>query len=175
MSDMFDKVVDQQDIFKKLLSKIPGFSGYIERENRRSADKVVRETVASRFEAVWKRISALQTDLVKSGDLKSVGDLESAALKFRQFIDRVEKASYGYSGFFDAVKINQKELSAVYTYDLSMLDLVDQATGAVDNVERSIGTDGLPASIRALVTVAETCVSTFDKRVEVITGMGVSQ
>ncbi len=175
MSDMFDKVIDQQDLLRKLLSKIPGFSGYIERENRRSADKVIRDTIAARFEAIWKRISNLQVDLVKSGDLLSVGNLESAALKFRQFIDRVQKASYGYSGFFDAVKVNQKELANIYTYDLAMLDLAESATKSVDNVETSIGTDGLPAAIRALVGLADECVTTFDKRVEVITGMGESQ
>jgi len=175
MSDMFDKVVDQQDLIKKLFSKIPGFSGYIERENRRAADKVVRETIAARFEAIWKRISSLQVDLVKSGDLTSVGNLEGAAIKFRQFIDRVERASYGYSGFFDAVKVNQKELADIYSYDLAMLNLADEAEKAVDNVESSIGTDGLPASIRALVSLADTCVATFDKRVDVITGMAASQ
>ena len=68
MSDMFDKVTSQQDIIKKLLSKIPGFSGYIERENRRSSDKILRDTVsADRFEDVWKRISSLQRDLIMQG------------------------------------------------------------------------------------------------------------
>ncbi len=36
MSDLFDQVTGDQDIFKKLASKIPGFDGYIERQNRRA-------------------------------------------------------------------------------------------------------------------------------------------
>lgn len=171
MTDMFDKVTAQQDIFKKLLSKLPGFSGYIERENRRSSDKVIRETVAKRCEAIWSRISSIQRALIKGGDLQSAGDMESAAIKLRQFIDRVQKASYGYSGFFDAVKINEKELALIYEYDLAMLDLADQVSAAADNVETSIGTDGLPAAVRNLVQAAEKCVQTFDKRGEVITGL----
>ena len=107
MSDMFDKVTSQQDIIKKLLSKIPGFSGYIERENRRSSDKILRDTVSSRLEDVWKRISSLQRDLLNQGEIRVIDDLEAAAIKFRQVIDRIKKASYGYSGFFDAVKINE--------------------------------------------------------------------
>lgn len=171
MTDMFEKVTSQQDIIKKLLSKLPGFSGYIERENRRSSDKVIRETIAKRFEEIWGRISALQRDLIKSGNLQTVGDLESAAIKLRQFIDRVQKASYGYSGFFDAVKINEAELGQIYQYDLAMLELAEQVNSATDNVETSIGTDGLPAAIRNLVALADQCVQTFDKRGDVITGM----
>lgn len=174
MSDIFDKVTSQQDIIKKLLSKIPGFSGYIERENRRSSDKVLRDTVANRFEDVWKRISGLQRDLIVQGAITSIDDLEAAAIKLRQVIDRVKGASYGYSGFFDAVKINEKELGDLYAYDLAMLDQVDAANKAVDNVETSIGTDGLPAAIRNLISVAENCVTTFDKRKEVITGMNTT-
>jgi hypothetical protein len=173
MSDMFDRVTSQQDIIKKLLSKIPGFSGYIERENRRSSDKVLRDTIASRFEAIWKRISGLQRDLITQGAISSIDDLEAAAIKLRQVIDRVQRASYGYSGFFDAVKINEKELANIYNYDLAMMDQVDSANKAVDNVETSIGTDGLPAAIRNLVSVADQCVITFDKRSEVITNMNV--
>jgi hypothetical protein len=171
MSDMFDKVTSQQDIIKKLLSKIPGFSGYIERENRRSSDKILRESVSSRLEDVWKRISSLQRDLLNQGEIRVIDDLEAAAIKFRQVIDRIKKASYGYSGFFDAVKINEKELALIYQYDLSMMDQVDAANKAVDTVETSIGTDGLPAAIRNLVSVADQCVIAFDKRAEVITGM----
>jgi hypothetical protein len=44
MSDLFEKVTGAQDIFKKLASKIPGFGGYVERQNRRAADKILRET-----------------------------------------------------------------------------------------------------------------------------------
>jgi hypothetical protein len=171
MSDMFDKVTSQQDIIKKLLSKIPGFSGYIERENRRSSDKILRDTVSSRLEEVWKRISSLQRDLLNQGEIRMIDDLEAAAIKFRQVIDRIKKASYGYSGFFDAVKINEEELALIYQYDLSMMDQVDVANKAVDTVETSIGTDGLPAAIRNLVSVADQCVIAFDKRAEVITGM----
>ncbi|MBA4419744.1 MAG: hypothetical protein C0391_01200 [Anaerolinea sp.] len=169
MSDIFNKVVSQQDAIRKLLGKIPGFSGYFERENRRSSDKVLRDMVAKQFEEVWSRISGLQRDLISQGAIYAIDDLEAAAVKIRQVIDRVQKASYGYSGFFDAVKINEKELELLYNYDLAMLDNVDAVSKAVDNVETSIGSDGLPAAIRNLTMVAEQCVSMFNKRAEVIT------
>ncbi len=168
MSDLFEQVTDQQDFFKKIASKIPGFSGYIERQNRRAADKMLRETVADRFEEQWKRVSALQTDFISQGEIMYVDDLEKAAIKLRTFIDKVRRASYGYSGFFDAAKVNEDELARVYEYDASMLDMVDEVGRAIGNVEASMGSDGLPAAIRNLVSTAQQCLSTFNRRDEVM-------
>jgi hypothetical protein len=170
MSDFYGQVTGSQDIFKKLLSKVPGFSGYIERDNRRAADKVMREAIASRFEAIWGRISAFQRELISQGEIKWVDDVESAAIKLRQFIDRVRTTSYGYSGLFDAVKINEKELALIYAYDEAMLGLVDVMDRAVANMEISIGSDGFPASVRNLVSTAQQCVDAFDKRYEAFMG-----
>ena len=43
MSDLFNRITENQNVIRKLLSKIPGFNGYIERENRRASDKLLRK------------------------------------------------------------------------------------------------------------------------------------
>ncbi len=58
----------------------------------------------------------------------------------------------------------------MYQYDLTLLDLVDEVKHSIDNVETSIGTDGLPASIRALISLAQRCVDAFNRRGEVMRG-----
>ena len=42
MGDVLGQIKDQRGGFVKLLSKIPGFKGYMEKESRRDADKLVR-------------------------------------------------------------------------------------------------------------------------------------
>jgi hypothetical protein len=173
MSDMYQNVSGQIDPLKKLVSLIPGFSGYVERQNRRDADKLVRETVARRFNELWKRISALQADLVNAGKIEIVDDLEKAALQLRTFIDKVSTASRGYSGLFDAVKINEKELEQLYNFDLAFFDLADQVGHGLDNVEASLGDDNaLPAAIRNLTSLGRQAVDTFNRRTEAFTGNG---
>lgn len=168
MSDILGRIQEEQDIFSKLLGKIPGFSGYFDREQRRMADKTFRETVAARFEEQWRRISALQRDLISQGGLAYVDDLEASAIKLRQFIDRVRTASYGYAGFFDAIKVDSKELERIYQYDLWMMSLVDEVERAIDNVEASLGTDGISAAIRHLTGLAQESVEAFNKRSQAI-------
>ena len=171
MSDqLFGKISSEMDPFKQIMSKIPGFSGYMERQNRRDSDKLLRETVADRFEEQWQRISSLQREFISQGEITYVDDLEAAAIKLRAFIDRVRRATRGYSGLFDAVKINETELAQLYQYDATLLNQVDEISRAIDNVEASVGSDGLPAAIRHLTTVAQQAVQAFDRREEVIIG-----
>lgn len=173
MSDFFEKVSSQIDPFKKLGSYIPGFSGYIERQNRRDADKLLRETVARRFEEQWSRASNLQVELVSSGMIKYVDEMEKAVLVMRTFIDKISTAARGYSGLFDAVKINEKELEAIYQFDTAFFDLAGQIGDALNNVEASLGDEAaLPAAIRNLTTLSRLAVETFERRAEIVTGSG---
>ena len=171
MDDFFQKVTSMQDPFKKLASYIPGFGGYIERQNRRDADKLLRDTVARRFEEQWKRTSQLQTDMVSNGMIQYVDDMEKAAVKLRTFIDKISTAPRGYSGLFDAVKINENELNSIYQFDAAFFDLADQIARANDNVEQSMGDEAaLPAAIRNLTSLARLAAETYEKRSEVVTG-----
>jgi hypothetical protein len=171
MSDFFGRVTGDQDPFKKLASYIPGFSGYIERQNRRAADKLLRDTVARRFEELYKRLSALQADLVSQGGIEYIDDMEKASLQIRMFTDKIRNATYGYSGLFDAVKINEDELAKIYAFDAAFFDIADQLKNAMDTVEATLGTpEGLPAVIRNLVTLARQAVTTYEQRYEIFNG-----
>ena len=171
MDDFFQKVTSMQDPFKKLASYIPGFGGYVERQNRRDADKLLRDTVARRFEEQWRRASQSQEEMVGSGMIAYVDDMEKAAIQMRTFIDRISTAPRGYSGLFDAVKINEKELEAIYQFDAAFFDLAEQVERANGNVEASMGDEAaLPAAIRNLTSLARLANETYNKRSEVVTG-----
>jgi hypothetical protein len=120
------------------------------------------------MEEQWQRISALQRDFISQGEIAYVDDLEAAAIKLRTFIDRIRRAPRGYSGMFDAVKINEQELAKIYQYDAAMLELVNEVERAIDNVEASIGSDGLPAAIRHLVSTTRSCVEIYNRRAETV-------
>lgn len=171
MSDqIFDKVSSDLDPFKKILSYIPGFKGYMERQKRRDADFLLRQTIADRFEQQWQRVSGIQRELINEGEIALIDNIEAAALKLRTFADRIRRAQRGYSGLFDAVKINEDELARLYEYDANMLEMTEEVARALDNVEASIGSDGLPAAIRHVVKIAQQCIDIYDRREEVLLG-----
>lgn len=175
MDDILQKLDSEKDFFKKILGKLPGFSGYFERRERRAADKLLRESIADKFDSLWERISALQRDAISNGDIEMIDDLEASALKIRQFVDRIRTASYGYAGFFDAIQVRTEELDQIYQYDYQLIAMEDEVGRAIDNVESSMGTDGLPAAIRHLTQLSQGCIDAFEKRKEVILGVSGSE
>jgi hypothetical protein len=168
---IYSKVTEDMDPFKKILNKVPGFGGYIERQKRRDSDKLIREYLFDQFRKLEGRVSRMQRDFISQGEIKYVDDLEATAIKLRTFADRIKTAARGYSGLFDAVNVNEAELTQIYEYDSSMLDLVDEVDRAIDNVESSVGTDGLPAAIRHLETKAGDCIQAFNDRENVVLGL----
>lgn len=166
--DPLGKITEGKDLIGKIRNFLSEYVGYVDRENRRDADKLLRETVAKRYDEQWTRISELQKQFIQAGKLEFVDDLEAAALKLRAFIDRVKGAAYGYAPFFDAVRIHSEELERIYQFDAALLEGVENIARAIDNVEASIETEGLPAAIRHLVAQSQEAVDTYNRREEVI-------
>ncbi len=172
MSDLKDQILGavtgDMDIFKKIASKIPGFKGYIERQARRDSDKLLRDTMFTRFRELEGRVSALQREFIEAGEIGYVDNLEKSAIKLRTFADRVRTAPRGYSSLFEAVKIGEAELAKLYEYDNTMLTMGDEVGRAIDNVQASVGTDGINAALRNLETVSQQCVEAYDHREEMV-------
>lgn len=168
MSDPLDKITEGRDLVGKIRNWLSGFLGYVDRENRRDADKLIRQEIALRYEKSWNKISELQRQLVSEGKLDQLDELEAAAIKLRTFIDRVKTASYGYAGFFDAVRIQSEEIDKMYAFDIALLENGDAIQRAVENVEASLGTDGAPAAIRHLITLSQQAIEAYDERDQVI-------
>ena len=169
MTDPMDKVTEERDLLGKLQNSVAGFVGYYDRERRRDADKLLRDTVADRYEEQWDRVSAIQAQMVAGKMLEYVDDVEAAAIKLRTFVDRVRGAARGYAGFFDAVRVNQDELDSLYQYDLELLDGADRVAEAVDGLEAAMSSrDDLPAAIENLVKAATGALRAYDRRKEVV-------
>ena len=169
MADLYDKIKDSQGLLGKIAGMIPGFSGYMARETRREADKMLRETVANRYSEQLNRISDLQVQLITSGGIDWLDDLQDAATRLQRFIDMVRTAAYGYSGLFDAVKVNEPELAKLYQFDLALLENAAKVAAAIDNVEASVGGEGMPAAVRHLSSVMGEANTAYERRKEVLT------
>src|ERR1700687_623576 len=103
MADLYDKIKGEQGLLGKIASVIPGFSGYMNRETRRDADKMLRETIANRYSEQLSRISGLQVAGVKSGAMYGAAAFQAPPPRLQRFIDMVRTAAYGYSGLFATV------------------------------------------------------------------------
>src|SRR5947207_7869800 len=122
---MSSDTTDQRSWLERLSNKIPGYSGYVDRERRRDIDKIHREHLAVRLRNLKSPLNDLMRELTNGGRLFEVGVVDAAIKKLDHLENRVRFASYGYAGFFDVVKIQQPQLDLIYQFDLALVEHVD--------------------------------------------------
>jgi hypothetical protein len=167
MSDLFDKIKDERNIFEKIASFIPGFGGYMNKDSRREADKMLRDAIVNRLGEQLTRLQAIQTDLISNGGIEYVDDVGTAVTRLQTFSDMVKTAAYGYAGFFDAVKVDEDALQKLYNYDNQLLDKTNEVKASVDSLQAASG-DTVKVACRALNTIASDCITAFERRKEVL-------
>lgn len=170
MNDYREEIDTQRSGLKQLLSKVPGFEGYIEQEDRRTADKVLRETIADRYNELLDWLFAIQREFVDEGRLEIQDDLESVGVKLRTFIDRIRRANYGYSSFFSALKIDTGRLDELYEYDNALLNGVEKFKEVLQALEDAEGEEAMKERVKELDKLARKAIRRADRRKEVILG-----
>ncbi|MGB7295159.1 MAG: hypothetical protein WBC70_06165 [Candidatus Aminicenantales bacterium] len=157
--------------FEQLVGKIPGYQGYKEKETRREADKLLRGYLAGQLDAERRRLADIQRQMLDSGGLLALDDVDRAVTKVQKLADMIRTASYGYAGLFDAVKVKEDQLDALYQFDNQLLEMVAAIKTAVDALAAAQESGGdLKPAIRAVVTAAEEANARWRERENAITG-----
>jgi len=167
--DVRERVTEALGGLEQLVAKVPGYKGYKEKEMRREADKLLREHLARQFEEQRRSITNLQKQLIGARQVGLLDDLESGVMKLQYLIDRLKTASYGYAGFFDAIKVKEAQLDALYEFDNALMDEVPNVATAINKVSAAIAAkEGVAEAIADLVSTIQGVNDTFSKRQDVI-------
>ena len=170
MSDLLSKISETRGGLEKLVGSIPGYKGYKEKEMRREADRLLRDTLARKYEEQWSRLNGVQKRLLSSGGIESMDDVESAATKLRGFIDKLKTAAMGYGGIFDAVQVKEAQLDQLYQFDNALNDGILQISGTIDGIDAAItAKQGVPEAISRFDDQCRYLVTTFEQRKQVLT------
>ena len=139
---MAKTVREQRGALERMRAHVPGFGGYCEREERREADKLLRDHGASRLERVVRELH----EIAANSALDELEDLHELLNDVEKLRAELRHADRGYSGFFDEVKLDASPaLDAVYEKDERIVDQIEQVAGQVADVEFQA------ASVRAVV------------------------
>jgi hypothetical protein len=121
MSEQYtDRAKERMGAIERVIKGLPGIRGYVDKELRRDADKQVRNLLATQLEEQKQALFQVQQTLLRNGGLQHMGELDAAIQKLQILIDRTKSASYGYAGLFDAVRIQENELDALYRFDVAL-------------------------------------------------------
>jgi len=175
MDDIRDKVSDARGALEKLIGQIPGYRGYKEKEMRREADKLLRTHLSQRFQEQRTKLSNVQAHLASEGKLEDLGLLERTMLQLQLLIDRLKVAEYGYAGLFDAVRVKEEHLDALYVYDNALTSSVEQLAEKMDRLAMAaMGGEEIKTLANDCLLLLQELNTTLDRRKDVILRVGES-
>ncbi len=166
MADLLERIPHDANALKKLLDLIPGYKGYREREERRTADRLLRDHLVGLVDGIRQKLTRFQRDLQSRGEFKPVTDLDRIGRRLTRARDRLDHAPYGYAGFLDAAQVNEAELGRMYDYDLSLKEALAQIEAAADAVTGGTQQD-FEQTLRQLGDEIEEFSRMLDQRSEV--------
>jgi hypothetical protein len=170
-NQFFTRIVEGQGTIEDVMRKLPGFKGYLAKQDRRAADRLLREHIVRVFEELLREFTQLQNRMVDSGGLKYMEQARRIDTVLQTFIDRVRTAPEGYAGLFDAVKIREGELDKVYAFDNGLLVYSDQITTGLKRLEEAIGGDDIGGVLDQLDEAVREVAELFRRRAEAMKGL----
>ncbi|MGV8017901.1 MAG: hypothetical protein AB2L26_06910 [Ignavibacteria bacterium] len=130
-----NQIKGKESFLEKIKRFIPGYDGYVNRDNSRELDTMLRNQLASRLETNKVKISNTVSNLSSSGRLFESSNIDKIDKKNETAIAKFKSAARGYSGAFDVVKVKEEKLAQLYGFDESLLSNVESVCGLFSELE----------------------------------------
>lgn len=172
MSDLkskLDFIKSKESFFEKIKRIIPGYDGYVNRDNSRELDTLLRNQLAMKLEHNRAKIRNTTSNYSKNNRLFLATDIDKIEKKNDTAIAKFRSAARGYSGAFDVVKIKDEKLEKLYEFDNYLLSGVDEIGVLCDNLEKiseqNLDTKEAEANLMKALT---DLILKFDEREEIL-------
>lgn len=170
MSDLRERIEKDEGSLQRLMSYIPGFSGYRERQIRRKADQLVREHLVGLLDDVRGAVKGIIRKWADKGKLQQLDVLDRLLGRLTKARDNLRFADYGYAGWFDAIKIKEEQLDRLYDYDVQLRTQITDVDQAVGNLAAA-GDDDLAKQAAVVVEEIAQLQHAIDHRGEITAGL----
>ncbi len=172
--DVYAHAKSQMRLSEKIAAALPGFRGYKEKELRRESDKLLRTHLYIKLSKAKDNVRDIAQKISDKRYFDVMVEMDRLVAKTDTIAEKVNHATYGYSGFFDAVKINETNLDRMIAYDNGLIDEVNALTDAIDTLKAHLLSgdfSNLKDKIQGIVNKLTLLDETFDKRLEDIAGV----
>ena len=134
---MRDRIREDENWFQRLAESLPGFDGYRERGIRRAADRLVRDHLVKLLDEQRRRLEQLMGES-GTNNIQLTSRIGQTQRRLTTLHDRIDHADYGYTGFFDAAKIDTEALDNLYEYDVGLVREVEQMQQILEGIDRAM-------------------------------------
>lgn len=159
--------MDRAGSIGNLIQSVPGYRGYRQKEDRRDADRAVRDKIVFELDQRASRVEAVASGLGAKRDLANVGTVNALGRDMRALSTRIRTASYGYGGLFGDRDVNEFALAQIQDFDEALLEGVAAYDGPIAALERATP-DTISAMSDTVGAVTRHLVEQFSARSNVV-------
>lgn len=129
--------MDRAGSIGNLIQRVPGYRGYRQKEDRRDADRALRDKIVFELDQRATRVESVASGLAAKRDLSNVGTVNALARDIRALSTRIRTATYGYGGLFSDRDINELALDQIQDFDEVLLEGVAAYDNPITALERA--------------------------------------
>lgn len=172
MSELYEQIVSERGTLRNWMDKIPGLRGYMDKGDRRTADRMLRDYLASQLEQRLNRFVGIEKQVLDAGGLAMMSKTRDAKTKFQTYIGKVKAAAPGYSGFFAAIKVDDQAMERLYAFDEAQIRYVAQFDEKLDALESAVQSgEGVEPAIQGIYDLSHEAMRAFELREDVLTNL----
>jgi uncharacterized protein YoxC len=159
---------------ERIAAFLPGFRGHKEKEIRRESDRLIRNHLYLKLTDAKNDLRTISQKLADRRYMDVITDEDRLLAKMDRIVEKVNHASYGYSGFFDAVKVKEENLDRMIDFDNQLMNEINALAAEVNGFKADLAsgvTTNLKTRVQNVTDKLESLEDTFDRRNEVILGV----
>jgi hypothetical protein len=170
---IYEKAKGEMRLSERILAELPGFRGYKEKELRRESDKLIRNHLYQRLTEARKDLKEIFQKLSDNRLQEILTDMDRFVMRFDRVSEKINHASFGYSGFYNVMKIEEEKLDKMIEFDIGLMDDVDKIAEETTAFKKEVmkqDFEKVSDHIQSLNDLLEELEVTFDGREEIILG-----
>lgn len=116
---------------ERLLNRVPGYTGYRQKESMRDDDRRLREEIARELSQAIDRLTSVSSRMAAERKLDQISGIENTIGRVRHLESRVRTATYGYGGIFSDRSVDEYALQQLKQFDVAFQQGVDELVASI--------------------------------------------
>ena len=167
LENLKKRISESRDLVDRIITKMPGYSGYVEKGEMNEADRVVRGFIAERFLQYKRIVEAVTREYSGQGNMTLLVDLDSLNSVLEKLYKKCAYADYGKTGAMSHVTVSQADSDKILEFDWRMIAKADELEPEMVKFEGA-APEELEAEIKRVRKLLDEFEKSFDQRNNVL-------
>ncbi|MEX2142684.1 MAG: hypothetical protein WD894_25745 [Pirellulales bacterium] len=161
----------ERNWLETLVHKLPGFRGYLDKENRRASDALAREWLADRLQRSKRALDEHTRALADRGQIAQLPQYDRLRGRIDMLIGRIRGAMHGYSAVFDLVRVDEAQLDRVYEYDVILMERIENIASSVEKLKSLPAESDAATLLDSVSNELDEAERAWDRREDLLKGL----